>query len=156
MPFGSPLLFWVMFPDKTLEVKKAVTKTTLIIFQRSPTNPHERKHENVLSTHRPEAIFLWKILKATAIHESLAILIPTYPHTLQSTFYQPDTHLGCWCSAFWDMGPSLLWGPPYKPPGTPMILPALLYLTVLYILDAYQVLPPGTGEGWYWLNNLIP
>ena len=37
IPFGSSLLFWIMFPDKTLEVKKAVTKTTLIIFQRSPT-----------------------------------------------------------------------------------------------------------------------
>ena len=38
----------------------------------------------------------------------------------------------------------------------PWVLPHLLYLPVLYIIDVYQALPPGTGEGWYWLNKFYP
>ena len=106
--FASLLLFWIMIRDKTLEVKKAVTKTTLIIFQRSPTLIHMSENmKDVLSTHRPEAPFLWKPLKATAIHKNLSY---SFPHTFtpwQSTFYQPDARLGRWCSVGWDMGSSL-------------------------------------------------
>lgn len=139
MHFGSLFLSWTTFSDKTLEVKKAVSKTTLIIFQRSPTSVHMSENMKMFSAptgQHPKAPFLWKILKATAIHESLNY---SFPHTftlLQSTFYQPDTRLGCWRSVVWDMGSYLWLSHHIAHLVLSWILPPLLYLPELYILDA--------------------